>query len=348
MLFKKSTFFIRLLHWEYWSTYIIYAPIYIYFVWLCIKARSFFFFNAANPSIKNGGFLMESKQAIDAILPQSLIPKTIYFQPYTDFKIILQQIKEHQFTYPLIIKPDIGLQGKSVVLINDSEALLKAVQAFRVAFLIQEFINYENEIGIFYVRYPNQPKGKITGIVHKEFVHVVGNGYDTIEILLFQNPRYILQRAALKKLVPIAVMQAVPAVDEKKIILPYGNHARGCLFTDATVLTDEALLNVIDSVAKQINNFYYGRFDIKFKSWEDLTENRNWKIIELNGAGSEPTHIYDPKHSIFFAWKEIIRHWKILYEIAVINKKFGYPYLTFKEGKEMYKQNNLYMKKITH
>jgi hypothetical protein len=52
----------------------------------------------------------------------------------------------------------------------------------------------------------------------------------------------------------------------------------------------------------QIPEFYYGRLDIMFTSWEDLAQGLNFSIVEVNGAGSEPTHIYDPKHSIFFAW----------------------------------------------
>jgi hypothetical protein len=41
---------------------------------------------------------------------------------------------------------------------------------------------------------------------------------------------------------------------------------------------------------------------------------------------SEPTHIYDPKHSFFFAWKELARHITYMYEISVANEN-GIPYL---------------------
>jgi hypothetical protein len=39
-------------------------------------------------------------------------------------------------------------------------------------------------VGIFYVRYPNEEKGKITGIVSKEFLIVTGNGVATVEELI--------------------------------------------------------------------------------------------------------------------------------------------------------------------
>jgi hypothetical protein len=47
-------------------------------------------------------------------------------------------------------------------------------------------------VGIFYVRYPNEEKGKITGIVSKEFLIVTGNGVYSGRIDKV-NPRYELQ-----------------------------------------------------------------------------------------------------------------------------------------------------------
>ncbi len=72
---------------------------------------------------------------------------------------------------------------------------------------------------------------------------------------------------------------------------------------------------------------------------EELKAGKNFTIIELNGAGSEPTHIYDPAHSVFFAWKEIARHLALLYRISVANHKRGFRYLTMKEGMQMFRDN---------
>jgi hypothetical protein len=40
---------------------------------------------------------------------------------------------------------------------------------------------------------------------------------------------------------------------------------------------------------------------------------QEFSLIEVNGAGSEPTHMYDPRHSLLNAWKEIVKHWIILW-----------------------------------
>jgi len=130
------------------------------------------------------------------------------------------------------------------------------------------------------------------------------------------------------------------------VLVPYGNHVRGSLFLDSTYKKNNQLGALIDRVCRSVNGFYYGRVDIRFNSFEELVADKNRSIIELNGAGSEATHMYDPKHSLFFAWKEIIRHWKMLYEISIQNKKKGYPFLSYSEGKKMLRENSRYEEKL--
>ena len=79
---------------------------------------------------------------------------------------------------------------------------------------------------------------------------------------------------------------------------------------------------------------------------KELENGQNFSIVELNGSGSEPTHIYDPKHSIFFAWKELARHISYMYKISVENHKRGFPYLTHKEGMKQYRLHLEQSKKI--
>jgi len=135
-------------------------------------------------------------------------------------------------------------------------------------------------------------------------------------------------------------------VNEIRELVPYGNHARGAMFLDDSHLVDAQLTASIDAVCKQIKGFYYGRMDVRYASWEDLRNGRNFGIVEVNGAGSEPTHMYDPKHSIFFAWKEIIRHWNILRKISLLNHRKGIPYLSYKDGVAMMRENAVLEKKL--
>jgi hypothetical protein len=237
------------------------------------------------------------------------------------------------------------MQGKAVVKVHNDSELKNAVKKFTVNFIVQPFIPFPKEVGIFYVRYPNEPYGKITGIVEKEFLAVTGDGKSTIECLLYNTPRYILQIPALKKLLGSGINDILKK-GEERILVPYGNHVRGSLFLDCTYKNTKQIESVIDRACKSIEGFYFGRLDIRFNSFKELSEDKNWSIIELNGAGSEPTHMYDPKHSLFFAWKEIIRHWEMLYSISMQNKRKGFPFLNYKDGMAMFKGNSRYVKQL--
>ncbi len=342
----NKPFFIKLFHWEYWPFNVVYLPIFVYWFWLCLKSRSFFFFNNANPSIKNGGFLMESKKEIYDILPDGTYPTTFFFKAKSTIEEVLKII-ENNIDYPFIAKPDIGMQGKAVKKILNKTDLEAYANTATFDFLVQTFVPYEKEVGIFYCRYPNATKGFISGIVLKEFLSITGNGVHTIEELVMQEQRFILQLPALKKAYGNGLSKILPN-NENLVLVPYGNHARGSKFIDASHLIDDELTNSIDKLCKQINGFYFGRLDVRFESWSKLRKGENLSIIELNGAGSEPTHIYDPNHSIFFAWKEIIRHLNILYTISKQNyKSINTPYMKFKDGIQMLKQNKLYVKELS-
>jgi hypothetical protein len=288
---------------------------------------------------------MEPKSEIDLLIPKRYKPLTLFFTADTSFTKIKETIRDNNLQYPLVVKPDIGMQGKAVVKVNNEYELNNAITTFTVNFIVQPFIPYPKEVGIFYVRYPNDEYGKITGIVEKEFLSVTGDGISTIETLLYNTPRYILQIPVLKKLLGENINDILKK-GEEKILVPYGNHVRGSLFLDSTYKNTKKIESVIDNACKAIDGFYFGRLDIRFNSFEELAENKNWSIIELNGAGSEPTHMYDPKHSLFFAWKEIIRHWRMLYKISMQNKRKGFSFLKYKEGVAMFRENSEYVKKL--
>lgn len=341
----RRPFFIRLLHWEYWSFGAVYGWIYPIWVLLSIRARSFFFFAASNPGILNGGFLCESKKDIHAIMETHLYPPTIHFTGGTGSDEVIKQLKENGFTYPLIGKPDTGGRGRGVKLIESDNECAAYVDKAPVDFHIQQFIPYRNEVGIFYYRWPGDNTGRISGIVRKEFLTVVGDGLSSISDLIKTDNRSLLQMDSLNKMYG-DYLDTVLASGESKLLVPYGNHARGALFLDDSHLADEQLVLVVNNICNGIDQFYFGRLDIKYNSWEELKQGRNFSVIEVNGAGAEPTHIYDPRHSIFFAWKEIVRHWFILNKISRMNHKRGVRYLTVKEGFKMLREDRKHSEKL--
>jgi hypothetical protein len=287
---------------------------------------------------------MESKKEIYDLIPQEFYPPTLFFTQNTSAEYVLNSVKQNALTFPMVGKPDIGMKGMMVKKLANENDLLAYVSNSKVDFLVQEFIPFENEVGIFYYREPGKEKGIISGVVKKEFLAVKGDGSSTVEQLLLKNKRAVLQLQILKAS-DADKMNIVLKGGEELILVPYGNHVRGAKFVDDSHLVNEELTNTIDKVCKKIDGFYYGRLDIRYNTWQELKQGKSFSIIELNGAGSEPTHIYDPKHSVFFAWKEIIKHWNILYRVSKLNHQLQKtPYMTTRMGLDMFKQNSEYLK----
>lgn len=347
LLRRYKLLFHKITHWEYWPFELVYIPIYFQWIFYALKAKSLFFFNASNPTIKNGGFMMESKKAIYDLIPQIYFPKTELVVEGTTFEQIEKYISDAGIRYPLIAKPDIGLRGSGVKKIENSTELQHYASKANFDFLVQDLIPFAHEVGVFYVRYPHEKVGRITGIVAKEFLIITGNGVATIEELIKENPRYELQLNVLEQEYGDR-LQDIPALGEKINLVPYGNHARGAKFIDRSDWISPKLEKVINEMCVQIPGFYFGRLDIMYNTIAEFEEGKNFSIVELNGAASEPTHIYDPKHSLFFAWKELARHIKYMYEISVANHKSGSPYLTHKEGMKEYRMHLVQSNKIVN
>ncbi len=318
---KLKVLFHKLTHWEHWPSYMFYLPNIPYSFYLAIKARNPVFFTATNPGIKNSGDGMESKYKTIQMIPEAYRPKTVLVKTGTDFKKILKKIQLEGIEFPLIAKPDIGFRGLLVKKINSENELKKYFQCNPIAIIIQEFISYPKECGIFYYRMPNEKSGTITSITLKKFLKVVGDGDKTLSELIIANKRAclyldILQNIHGKKLA------SIPKKGKEIVLTVIGNHSKGTEFIDGNHLINQQLTEVIDDISNQIEGWFYGRLDIKYESIEKLMNKSNFKILEINGIISEPTHIYDAsKNSYFDAVIAIKNHWKIIFQISIDNHK---------------------------
>jgi len=324
----------KLFKWEYWPIYMFYIPNIPFAIYHAFLAKNIVFYTAVNPSIPNSGIGAESKYDILQLFNSTLIPKTILHKQ--DIENTLLLLKENKFCYPLIAKPNIGFRGLLVEKIDSQKELIDYLNKYPIEIMLQEFINFPNECGIFYYRHPNSKKGKITSITLKKFLTIRGNGLDTINELINKDKRaslyYSLIKSTYKK-----DLNRIPEEGEIIQLSVIGNHSKGTQFINGNHLINVKLNNTLDKISNNIGNWYYGRLDVKFETIEDLYSG-NFKILELNGILAEPTHIYDSKDSNYLkALKTIRIHWKYIYQIAVYNHKFKQqPYnKTFPFIKEM-------------
>jgi hypothetical protein len=106
------------------------------------------------------------------------------------------------------------------------------------------------------------------------------------------------------------------------------------------------LLKVFDDLSHYAGHFYYGRYDIKCKSIEDLKQGRNFSILEYNGSGAEPHHIYGNGNTLIEAYGIVLHHWKVLYAISRYNERNGIEYWQFRKGYQFLKRAKKHFKQL--
>lgn len=333
---SRSNFFIKLRHWEYWPFGILQFPAIMYYGWLSVRARSFFFFTASNPGIEMGGMFGESKYAVLKRIPEKYCAQTIFISCNTKAEEVFKKMRAAGLHFPVVFKPDLGERGYRVKIIYNEKEATDYIMSFKFDFLVQELVDLPLEFGVFYKRLPSQATGSVFSIVGKEMLTVTGNGSATLQELIFFKDRAKLQWGNMKEKHQSRLTEIIPR-GEIVVLNSIGNHCLGTTFLDKNSLINSILINSFDKLAKQIDGFYYGRFDLRCSSIEDLNAGLV-KILELNGCGAEPAHIYQPGYSFLKAVKEVLNHWKNIFDIAMENKERGIRFLSYKEAKLYYQK----------
>ena len=342
---KVKDFFARLYRWETWHYLGKYIPIMPVWLWYCIKSRSFWFFTASNPTLTFGGFEGESKKEMYDQLPPGTYPKTVFISHDIDFKKALNIVKRNNFVYPFAVKPDVGMMGFMFRTISGEEEFQQYHELMPADYLVQEFVNYPLELSVFYYRFPNKKKGNITGFIRKDYLSVTGDGSSTLLELInnYDRVRFRLEEMKSKH------------KDRLHCIIPEGqvftlsralNLSRGGKLVSLAHEKDERLLKVFDDLSHYAGHFYYGRYDVKCKSIEDLKQGINFSILEYNGSGAEPHHIYGNGYSLLEAYRIVLQHWKVLYAISKYNERNGIEYWEFRKGYRFLRKAKKHFKQL--
>lgn len=312
----------RLVHWEFWSPFIIYSFVQMYAFWLWIIYRKPGIFVHANPAIPYGGFIKESKsQILDGITQDESVARYSLIPASSETKKgdILSFINELGLQFPIVIKPDIGERGRGVHIVKNVEELENLIPDLAIDHIVQEYIEGE-EYGIFYYRFPREEHGHILSITRKKYLSLIGDGEHTLEELILKDNRAVCM-AKIHFDHHIDELYTIPEKGKKIPLVELGTHARGAIFYDGADLLTENLRKQIDTISKSFEGFYFGRYDLKVPDEKSLKAGKNIKVIEVNGVTSESTNIYDPAHSFFFGVKTLIKQWGLVYQIGSEVKK---------------------------
>lgn len=305
------------LYFEFWPPYIFYFPLIPFIAALILKYRSLKAPLLANPSIKNGGFVGESKwdflQALNSQDPATL--KTVRLKAKASTEDVATAMIQNQMAFPLIFKPDVGQRGYGVRVVRNKDQAKDYMNSAKGEVLLQQLSPFQGEAGIFYSRFPSQAKGGLFSFTDKKFPTVTGDGKTSLGNLILKDPRAQLIAAIyFERLKPN--LQDIPQLNEVIQLVECGNHCQGAIFLNGVHLITEDLVSRIDAIAKTLPHFYFGRLDIRYKDEDSLMRGQNFHIIEVNGAGSEATHIWDRRTPLLQAYKSLFMQWDLLFAIG--------------------------------
>jgi hypothetical protein len=321
----------RLTHWQTWDYRVKLVPLAPVWLWHGLRSGSVWFFTAANPTLTFGGFEGEGKREMYAQLPAHLCPRSTCVCPAWPFAEAERHVRAEGFTYPFAVKPEVGMMGLLFRKITSEAEFRRYHERLRVPYLVQEFIDLSLEVSVFYYRLPGQARGTITGFVRKEFPHVVGDGLSTLDELLHRHAhaRYRLRELRARH---VHRLPDILPNGEVYVLSQALNQTRGGQLVSLAHEKDDRLLTVFDALSHHAGHFYFGRYDVKCTSVDELKAGRNFRILEYNGSGAAPHHVYAGRRSLWAAYRIILHHWAMLARIARLNHAQGVPYWPFGRG----------------
>ena len=305
------------------------VPMIAQWLWLGLRYRSVTLPSSANPCITAGGLVGEGKlEYFRSMGPYALRACAehvgVYIGPQSVLADLLMAMDNAGLRFPVIVKPDLGWCGFGVNRIADSRELDRYLRGYPVnqTLLLQRYLPEEGEAGLFYARAPDSDKGELIGLLIRHYPRAIGNGKDTLAQLVQRDAR--LRRSVGSRLHHADYQpQYVPRLGEKVRLSTIASTRVGGLYEDASEFATPLLRARVDAIARDMAQFHIGRFDVRFETLEAL-QRGEFIIMEVNGAGSEAVHAWDPKYSIRQVYSMVFAKQRLLFRIADANRRNGH------------------------
>mgnify|MGYP001556690123 CR=1 FL=1 len=308
------------------SPFLFYFPVGLYWTWLSLRYRSIGLPSLANPSISAGGLCGESKSDVLNLLGPQGRAVLAPFVTVSDRApaSAIAAMRRGGLTFPVVAKPDIGRRGSGVEGIADEAALAAYLARFPEGrrLILQRLVRDEAEAGVFYVRKPGETRGRIVSLTLKYFPKAIGDGRSTLRALIAADPR-ASQLSHLYHRRLGARLDQVPAAGEEVRLVEVGNHCKGAIFRNGQRYVTPEMERTFAAISDEIPDFYFGRFDVRFRRLDDLRRGTGFTIIEVNGAGSEATHIWDRQTRLIDAYRGLFQQVRLAFEIGAANRRRG-------------------------
>ena len=150
---------------------------------------------------------------------------------------------------------------------------------------------------------------------------MIGDGRRTLGELARANERYTDHWPLFLRYLDLS---KVPAEGERVRLSFVGSHTMGCRFTNDSELLTEELLAAVDVFCNTQPGYNFGRLDVRVADDQAL-RNGEFVVIEANGIASLPTHMFDPRHSLWQAYRIFLAHARWLVRIAAEHRSRTMP-----------------------
>ncbi|RSZ47377.1 MULTISPECIES: hypothetical protein [unclassified Variovorax] len=309
--------------------WLICVPLVVQWLWLSLRYGGPTVPSAANPHLTSGGLVGEGKlEYFRGMGPLARSLTADYCAVFNDGTATGDSLRQAMagsgLAFPVVAKPDLGLCGYGVRLVPDMAALLAYLAVFPSGetVVLQRYLPQEGEAGIFYARDPVSGEGRIIGLALRYFPRVTGDGRSTVAQLVAVDVR--ARRTARSPRHQCSVPpDSVPAAGQQVRLATIGSTRVGGLYRDGAALITPELVQAIDAVARDMPDFRFGRFDVRYESLRELGAGRGFTIMEINGAGSEAIEAWDPDIGVVQGFRMVFAKQRLLFAIGSAQRKAG-------------------------
>ncbi len=302
-------------------------PMVAQWLWLGAHHGSMTLPSSVNPQITTGGMVGDGKLEYFNSMGAVARAATADFIAVTtdgDPARFWPHMQAAKLAFPVVAKPDLGWCGYGVRLLASWQEFEDYFRTYPAneTFLLQRYIPDEGEAGIFYVCEPGEAKGRLIGLLLRQFPKVTGDGVSSIRELIAADIR-------LRRLTDNALHECrfdpdyIPLQDESVRLALIGSTRVGGAYFDGTRFITPRLIERVNEIAKNMSAFHVGRFDVRFKTVEALGSG-DFTIMEVNGAGSEAVHAWDPKYTIREVYRIVFAKQRLLFAIGAACRKAGH------------------------
>jgi len=316
----------RLTSWEFWPAPAVQWRLVPWLWSLGRRSGGFLVFTCANPDFPSGGFIGAAKSIwlralvdAQAALPRWTLlpaaPAASFVTADSRAATLDAWMTEAGVTWPVVLKRDIGGQGRGVQICHSHPEALRYFVDNLCAVVAQEYVA-GLEFAVWFAREPGVRTGRILAVSEAQFPAVTGDGKHSLDRLILSDD-CALSRGSIFITKFAARIADIPAAGEVITLSDLAQPSDGAYAFDVTAeLSTPELTDAINNLARHLSDFHFGKFQVRCPSREDFRVGQNLRVLGVAGVKAAGSAIRDPRRSVHDACAQTQRQWEACFAIG--------------------------------